>query len=277
MVQCGLPNLIELLCNSGINDESLKAITIHCANLLHLDISFEEFTYYDQVGLISITDTGFKCIGQLYQLKILCLRHVGRITDEALNEITNSCINLLKLTLNLRHRHKLTDGKALRNLSNNCTNLVYFEAVHNHFIGQNSIEQLSQLSNNLQVLILRGDELIKDDDISLLIQRCLNLRFINLDGCPSIGENTLANCVVRARKLPKDSNGSRALFRASLVMTSIERSLINSLSKEFPENFRVRACDYRFNKVHYNEFDGEDIHEFSLKEKFFPYYWYDYN
>ncbi|KAH7642136.1 uncharacterized protein LOC124492643 [Dermatophagoides farinae] len=279
MVQPCLPNLVEILCNSGINDQSLIAITSKCSNLNHLDISFEEFTYYDEAGLDCLSDAGFCSIARLIHLRILSLRHVGRISDNSINEIICSCKGLMQIVLNLRHRHKLTDARALRNLGT-CTDLFYFEAVHNHFIAKNSIEHLSSLISSLQVLILRGDEFIKDDEAASLLKKCRNLRFINLDGCIDIGETTLASCIVHARKLLRMENeneNSIKIFQASLVMTSVERSMLNSFVNEFPMNIRIRACDYRRNKVHFNEFDGQEIVECQLKEKFFPFYWHDFN
>nr|XP_027199003.1 uncharacterized protein LOC113793211 [Dermatophagoides pteronyssinus] len=278
MVRFCLPNLIEILCNSGIDDKSLNAITSNCPNINHLDISFEEFTYYDESGLNCLTDVGFSSIARLIHLRILSLRHVGRISDKSLNEIINSCTELMQIILNLRHRHKLTDARALRNIGTSCQYLVYFESVHNHFIAKNSIEYLSTLTSSLQILILRGDEFIRDDEAALLLKRCQNLRLINLDGCTDIGENTLASCIVHARKLLRIENeNAMKIFQASLVMTGIERTLLNSFVNEFPVNLRIRACDYRRNKVHFNEFDGTEIVECQLKEKFFPFYWHDFN
>lgn len=277
MLHLGLPNLLELLCNSVVCDESMEAVMTNCPNLLHLDISFEEFTYNDQSGYNVLTEQGFGSIAKMSNLKVLRLRHVGRVTDQYLAKVLSSCTNLIQLTLNVRHRHKLTDEAALTNIGINCSNLMYFEAVHNHFIGKNSINELAGLENSLQVLILRGNELVKDEDMAQLIQRCVNLRILNLDGCVDISMNTLTLCIIHARKLKKDFNDTHPQFRASLVLTSIERSIINTLMAEFPSNFRVRACDYDKNKLHYNEFDGNAVQVHQLRESFFPYYWHDFN
>ena len=277
MFLVGLPNLLELLCNTGVCDESVETIAKYCPNLIHLDISFEEFTYNDQAGFNILTEKGFIFISKMINLKVLRLRHIGRLTDNALAKIISNCCHLVQITLNLRHRHKLTDNNALTNIGIYCPNLVYFEAVHNHFISRNCIVELSCLESSLQVLILRGSELVKDDDMALLIQKCCNLRILSLDGCIDIGMNTLTLCIIHARKIKKDSNGVRPQFRASLILTSVERSIINSLLTEFPPNFRVRACDYDKNKLHYNEFDGKTVQVHQLRETFFPFYWHDFN
>src|SRR5699024_10528087 len=103
-------------------------------NLMHLDISFEDFTYNDETGYNLLTDKGFCAISKFTNLIALRLRHIGKLTDQALTAITQSCSQLVELTLNLRHRHKLTDLKALENIARSCPSLKYFEAVHNHFI-----------------------------------------------------------------------------------------------------------------------------------------------
>ena len=272
----GSNELIELLCNSGINDESLEMISTKLNSLQHLDISFEEFTYHDDSGYNLLTTKGFSWIAKIVTLRKLRLRHIGRLSNKAMGRIIKSCNNLTELTLNLRHRHKLTDN-ALQDIARHCPNLKSFEAVHNHFIGTNSLEQLSGIGPNLQHLILRGNELIHDVDAAGLIKKCTNLRVLNLDGCRDVGEKTLTQCILHARNLPDNPDGTRPEFIAGLVNTSIERTTINELQTQLPENLRIRVSNQQCNKVHYNEFDGKVINELSLRDAFFPFYWHDFN
>lgn len=273
----GLPKLLELIFNSGLSDESIVAITANCTSLMHLDISFEEFTYHDDTGYNQLSETGFGSIAQLGTLQVLRLRHVGKLTDKALAAITTSCSQLTELTLNLRHRHKLTDQHALVQLSHHCPRLKYFEAVHNHFIGKHSMSYLAQLGTSLKYLILRGDELISDALAAELVHKCTNLRVLVLDGCPLINAKTLEECIQHATKMPLDSSGIQEEFQASLVHTSVARSLITDCVSLLPPNLKLRASDQYVNKEHYSHFDGQRVHSMKLRVSFFPYYWQDYN
>lgn len=277
MVAQRLPNLFELICNSGVNDESLAAIGVGCGSLMHLDISFEEFTYNDDTGLNLLTEAGFGALAKLTELRVLRLRHVGRLTDQALASITGACGKLTELTLNLRHRHKLSDQCALALLGRHCPKLKYFEAVHNHFVGKHSLAYLGQLAETLKYVILRGDELVTDAGAAQLISTCPNLRTIILDGCRDVAEKTLSACIVHADNLPEDSTGKREPFQASLVCTAIDRSMVSELASKLPSNLHIRASDQRRNKEHFSEFDGKRATDLKLRHAFFPFYWHDFN
>lgn len=276
MVFGGMPNLLELLCNSGINNESLTKISGNCPNLIHLDISFEEFSYNDDSGYNLLSDSGFSSIANLTNLRLLRLRHIGKLTDNALSNILKSCSNLSELTLNLRHRHKLTDN-ALNEIGQHCLNLKYFESVHNHFIGKRCLENLSDLTKSLKCLVLRGNEMLLDTDTCALVKKCPNLRLLSLDGCKEVSDLTFMACILHARNIPADSEGYKAEFVVGLVCTAVDRSSLTDMLAELPSNLRIRASNQRYNKVHYNEFDGRKISELSLRDTFFPFYWYDFN
>lgn len=273
----GLPKLVELIFNSGLSDESIVAITTNCTNLMHLDISFEEFTYNDDTGYNQLSETGFAAIAHLNALKMLRLRHVGKLTDKALAAITTSCSHLTELTLNLRHRHKLTDQHAFAQLSRHCPRLQYFEAVHNHFVGKHSMVYLAELGTSLKYLSLRGDELISDSQAAELVYKCPNLRTLLLDGCPLVNEKTLEACMHHAKQMPLDSSGIQEDFKASLVHTALARSLITDLANILPTNLKVSASDQQSNKERFAYFDGQQVHTMNLRASFFPFYWHDYN
>lgn len=273
----GLPNLAELIFNSGLSDESIVAISANCPNLMHLDISFEEFTYNDDTGYNQLSEAGFAAIGQLTGLHILRLRHVGRLTDKSLATITASCAQLAELTLNLRHRHKLTDRQALASLARHCPRLKYFEAVHNHFVSKYSLQHLAELSASLKYLLLRGDELISDSQAADLVRKCPHLRALVLDGCPLVGEKTLDACINHAKLIPETITGAQEEFQASLVCTSVDRSLISDMVASLPANLKLRASDQNRNKEHYSHFDGQRVQSMKLRLSFFPFYWQDYN
>lgn len=272
-VEGGLPKLLELIFNSGLSNESMVAITTNCANLMHLDISFVEFTYNDETGCNQLSETGFTAIAKLSALQVLRLRHVGKLTDKALAAITTSCGQLTELTLNLRHRHNLTDQNALAPLArHSAARLQYFEAVHNHFVGKYSLAYLAELGTSLRCLILRGDELISDSQAAHLIYKCTSLRTLVLDGCPLVNEKTLEACIHHAKQIP-----AKEEFKASLVHTSIARALIGELAPSLPANLKISASDQHSNKESYAYFDGQQGHTLKLRVSFFPFYWHDYN
>jgi hypothetical protein len=265
MAQSKLKSLIEFLANSGITDESLIEICTHCPNIIHLNISFDDFTFSDAFGRKVLTDPGFSSIGKLENLQTLTLRHIGKLTDTSMQNILKGCLKLTQLTLNIRHRHQLTDI-ALTNIGNWCQDLRFLESVHNHFIGKLSLINIAQL-NNLETLILRGDELVNDAVIKVL-NECKSLLYINLDGC-DVGEPILKACVERAKLL--DLN---LIFKASLINTNIDRSLPKS--NDLPKNFRLRVSGPN-NLQHFSEFDGKQLWKRTLKNHFYPYYWKDFN
>ena len=277
MAQKGLPNMLELIVNSGINDESLAALGANCANLMHLDISFEEYTYNDETGCNLLTDKGFVAIAQFTNLRLLRLRHVGRLNDYSLGQITAATPKLSELTLNLRHRHKLTDIRALERLPQHCPNLKYFEAVHNHFVGKYSLGYLAGLATSLKHLILRGDELVTDESAAELIHKCPNLRTVTLDGCIAVNQKTLTECIIHAQNIPMELDCSQDLFHASLVCTAVDRTALDELASKLPSNLRIRVSDQQRNKAHYNEWNGTKVNDLNLRDTFFPFYWHDYN
>lgn len=276
-----LSNLCELICNAGLNDQSLVAIVKSCANLKHLEISFDDFTYSDPNGLKLFSDAGYALIGRLVNLQFLKLSHVGILNDTSLGNMLATCQKLSHLTLNLRHRHKLTD-QALNAIVHKCPQLTYFEAVHNHFIGGQCLRELSTLGASLNKVVLRGDEHIRDEEAAALIDTCKRLRSINLDGCPEVGERTFWAAVRRAAVYYNQATqaGSQIpalFFRASMVNTKADRTLVSDNVARFTPNLRIQASDQNRNKAHYDEFNGERVISHQLRETFFPLYWYDYH
>ncbi|CAG2113025.1 unnamed protein product, partial [Medioppia subpectinata] len=155
MTRLRLEALTELLVNSGINDETIAEICDNCPNIRHLNISFECLAYSDHCGRRVLSDSGFCEMAKLDKLEILTLRHVGKLTDTSLQCILKGCKNISQLTLNLRHRHQLTDD-AFTDIAILCPNLQYLESVHNHFIGKHSLNSICKM-DSVVALVLRGN------------------------------------------------------------------------------------------------------------------------
>lgn len=259
-----LNSLVEFLANSGISNDSLTAICENCPNIRHLTISFDYFTCDDIYGRRVLSNSGFSSIGKLENLKILNLRHVGKLTDESLHNILKGCKNLMQLVLNVRHRHQLTDN-ALSNIGVCCPKLLRLESVHNHFIGKKSMKSISQIEN-LVALILRGNKMV-DNDITEAITECKRLSFLNLDGCP-VNQLVLMSCIQKAIEIqPNDQ-----ILTVSLLSTQIDRSALNE--HVLPPNLRIRVSGPQ-NYEHFLEFDGKNVLEGKLSW-FFPQYWTDF-
>ena len=265
MVRLQLQKLLELLVNSGISDDTLVEICDNCPNIRHLTISFDYFAYNDIYGRRVLSDSGFSAIGKLEDLKILTLRHVGKLTDQSLQNILKGCKNLTQLVLNVRHRHQLTD-QALGDIGLWCTKLEYFESVHNHFIANNSIKSISEITK-LIALVLRGDDMV-DNDVTQVVTNCKNLLYLNVDGC-NVNELVLMACIHRAIELqPKNQ-----IFKASLISTKVDRMALNE--NVLPPNLRIRVSGPQ-NVEHFSEFDGKNVLTGKLSW-FFPHYWIDFN
>ncbi|XP_054169271.1 F-box/LRR-repeat protein 7-like [Oppia nitens] len=264
MSRMRLDSLVELLANSGINDESMTEICVNCPNIRHLNISFDYIEYDDDCGRRVLSDFGFKEIAKLKDLQILILRHVGKLTDISLHNILMGCNNLTNLILNLRHRHRLTDN-AVTDIAELCPNLIYFESVHNHFIKEKSLLSLSQMKN-LAKLVLRGNELV-DNQVTNVINDCNNLVDINLDGC-NVTQLVLMACINRSKQLQT----SDQTLNISLIRTKIDRKVLNEC--QLPHNLRVRVSGPN-NLEHYSQFDGKSVTTQRLK-LIVPYFWLDY-
>ncbi|KAG9441984.1 hypothetical protein H6P81_017838 [Aristolochia fimbriata] len=203
----------------NINDKGLEILVDGCRRIKHLDLN-----KCTRIGDLGISKVSEFCSSSVKILKLLDCHSVGNdsifsiaqncrnletlviggcrsVSDESIKCLASTCGNSLK-SLRMDWCPEISDS-SLRSVFSHCRNLEFLDIGCCHEVTDRAFTGLDkqEFESALRVLKASGCSKITVSGVSLLLQFCKRLEYLDLRSCPHVTE---AECALAGLEFPLD-------------------------------------------------------------------------